>query len=123
MMIPFTLAAARAPLDDWGRPEDIGAVTVQGPIALSGKILIGGLDQPLFGGLYAATRGIYRVVYGFHEHATLLEGELKITEVGSGQDVVYGPGDSWIIKKHTAVIWEIRSESILKSYIASTGEL
>lgn len=119
MMIPFRLAAARTTLEDWGRPEDIGALTVQGPIAISGKILIGGLDQPVFGGLYAATRGIYRVVYGFHEHATLLDGELKITQVSSGEAAVYGPGDSWIIQKHTALIWEIRSEFICKSYLAS----
>ncbi|WP_284257771.1 cupin domain-containing protein [Acidocella aquatica] len=118
MMIPLMLNAERETLDAWGSPEDIGAVTIVGPIAVSGKILIGGVDKSVFGGLYAATRGIYRVVYGFHEHATLLDGALKMTDEKSGREVIYGPGDSWIIEKDTSMIWEILTPSIRKSYIA-----
>ena len=77
----------------------------------------------MFGGLYAATRGTYRVVYAFHEHATLLDGELAITDEASGQITVYGPGDSWIIAKGSAVTWDIRSDVIRKSYIATTVDL
>lgn len=77
----------------------------------------------VFGGLYAATRGKYRTVYGFHEHPTLLAGQIELTEENSGKSVVYGPGDSWIIAKVTPVIWSTLSDRMCKSYLASTSEI
>jgi uncharacterized cupin superfamily protein len=123
MILPFTLAMDRVDLDSWGTPEDIGATTLEGPIQVAGKLLFGTLQTPVSGGLYSATRGRYRVVYPFHEHATLLDGELAITDEATGQTNVYGPGDSWIIAKGSAVIWEIRSDLIRKSYLAATTDL
>lgn len=120
-MVPFTLTAPREALDAWGTPEDIGAITVVGPIAVSGKILFGSLDQPVSGGFYAATQGQYRVTYPFSEHASLIEGELALTDESTGQTVVYGPGDSWIIAQGTPVLWDIRSAHIRKSYLAVTA--
>lgn len=117
-MLAFHLAMDRTALDAWGNPEDIGATTVAGPIAVSGKILFGSLDSPVSGGLYAATQGQYRVTYPFDEHATLLEGVLALTDEDRGVTEVYGPGDSWIIAKGTTVLWDIRSPAIRKSYLA-----
>ncbi len=121
-MLAFKLTDAAVALDSWGAPEDIGATTVSGPIACSGKFLIGSPETAVFGGLYAATQGTYRVVYPFHEHATLLEGELAITAEATGETTVYGPGDSWIIAKGTAVVWQIRSARIVKSWLATVAE-
>ncbi|WP_297372027.1 cupin domain-containing protein [Acidocella sp.] len=118
-MLPFKLDMTRQPLDEWGTPEDIGAATVEGAVKVSGKLLFGTLQTPVSGGLYAATQGKYRVTYPFHEHATLLDGELAITDEATGQTVVYGPGDSWIIAKGTTVLWDIRSPHIRKSYLAA----
>jgi uncharacterized protein len=120
-MLPFKLDMAREALDDWGTPEDIGAFTVEGPMAVSGKILFGTLESAVSGGLYAATKGKYRVTYPFHEHATLLDGELALTDEATGHTVVYGPGDSWIIAQGTRVLWDIRSDHIRKSYLAVTA--
>ncbi|GEO87002.1 MULTISPECIES: cupin domain-containing protein [Alphaproteobacteria] len=122
-MLPFKLDMDRIALDPWGSPEDIGATTVDGPILVAGKLLFGSFDTPVSGGLYSATKGKYRVTYPFHEHATLLDGELAITDEQSGETVVYGPGDSWIIAKGTAVLWNIRSPMIRKSYLATTVDL
>ena len=119
-MISFKLDMDRIALDQWGTPEDIGAQTLGEPMRVSGKLLYGSFDALVSGGLYAATRGRYRVVYPFHEHATLLDGQLELTDEGSGNTVVYGPGDSWIIAKGTSVIWNVRSDSIRKSYLAIT---
>jgi uncharacterized cupin superfamily protein len=119
-MIPFKLDMTATPLDDWGTPEDIGAQTLDGAVKVAGKIVFGSLDAPVSGGLYAATRGRYRVVYPFDEHATLIDGELAITDEASGETVVYGPGDAWIIAAGTAVVWDIRSDAIRKSYLAVT---
>lgn len=119
-MQPFLLTDTDLQLDAWGAPEDIGATTLDGPIAVSGRILFGATDGPFFGGTYAATTGRYRVTYGFHEHATLIEGRLRITSDASGETVTYGPGDSWYIAKGETVIWTIDSDRIVKSYLAAT---
>ena len=119
-MIPFKLDMDRVALDEWGTPEDIGAHTVDGAPRVSGKILFGTLSSTVSGGLYAATHGRYRVTYPFDEHATLLDGQLALTDEGTGQTVIYGPGDSWIIATGTTVIWDIRSDKIRKSYLAVT---
>lgn len=121
-MLPFKLTMDRVELDAWGSPEDIGATTLEGPIEVAGKLLFGSLDTPVSGGLYSATKGKYRVVYPFHEHATLLDGELALTDENSGETLVYGPGDSWLIAKGTPMIWDIRSGHIRKSYIAVTTD-
>ncbi len=122
-MLSFTLDMSREPLDAWGAPEDIGASTLEGPIEVSGKLLFGSFESPVSGGLYAATKGKYRVIYPFHEHATLLDGELALTDESTGQTTVYGPGDSWIIAKGTSMLWDIRSAAIRKSYLAATVDL
>jgi uncharacterized cupin superfamily protein len=117
-MIPFKLDMDRVPLDDWGTPEDIGAQSLGPAPRVAGKILFGTLDSPVSGGLYAATRGRYRVTYPFDEHATLLDGQLALTDEASGRTVVYGPGDSWIIAAGSTIVWDIRSEGVRKSYLA-----
>ena len=113
----------RIALDDWGTPEDIGATTVEGAVAVSGKLLFGSLESAVSGGLYAASHGKYRVTYAFHEHATLLDGQLALTDETDGKTVIYGPGDSWIIAKGTTVLWDIRSDRIRKSYLAAVTDL
>lgn len=70
-MKPFLLSIAQHSLLDWGIPEDIGATTLGGNVRVCGRFDLGTPDSPVFGDVYAATRGAYRVVYPFHEHATL----------------------------------------------------
>ncbi|APO70797.1 cupin domain-containing protein (plasmid) [Rhizobium gallicum] len=115
--------AQHTELGDWGTPEDIGAETVSDPIQCFGRIDLGSPKGPVFGGLYAATRGIYRVVYPFHEHATVLQGEVELTDERTGATNLYRQGDSWLIKKGTPVRWAIKSDRVLKSYLATTTEL
>ena len=122
-MLPFKLSMDRVELDAWGAPEDIGGTTIEGPIKVAGKLLFGTLETAVSGGLYSATKGKYRVVYAFHEHATLLDGDLAITDEATGTTTVYGPGDSWIIAKGTAVVWDIRSDHIRKTYLAAMADL
>ena len=122
-MTPFILTADEPQLDDWGTPEDIGATTLDGDVRVSGRFDLGGPAATVFGGLYAATRGKYRVVYPFHEHATILSGRVELTDEACGITVAYGPGDSWSIAKGTPVVWSIVSDRVLKSYIAATADI
>jgi uncharacterized cupin superfamily protein len=117
-MTPYLQSMTRTPLESWGEPEAIGSETLEGPIELAGSFDIGAPDKPVFGGQFSATKGKYRAVYGFHEHATLLDGEVALTDEASGETVVYKAGDSWIISKGSSIIWDIRSDQARKSYIA-----
>ncbi|MCW0002376.1 cupin domain-containing protein [Pararhizobium sp. YC-54] len=122
-MKPYTLSSDPPVLENWGTPEDIGATTLEGDVQVSGRFDLGTPETAVFGGVYAATRGKYRVVYPFHEHATLLAGRLELTDETNGTSVVYGPGDSWVITKGTPIVWSILSDRICKSYIAATADL
>jgi uncharacterized cupin superfamily protein len=122
-MTPFVLSAEEPDLDDWGPPEDIGAVTLDGEVRISGRFDLGGPTSAVFGGVFAATLGRYRTIYPFHEHATLLSGNVVLTDEASGVTLSYGPGDSWMIAKGTPVIWPIVSERVCKSYLATTTDI
>ncbi|MEX0300986.1 MAG: cupin domain-containing protein [Leisingera sp.] len=122
-MTAYLQTMERGDLDTWGTPEDIGSETVEGAPKCSGSFDLGSPDDPVFGGQYSVTKGKYRVTYGFHEHATLLDGEVALTNEATGETVVYGPGDSWIIAKGTPVLWDIRSDVARKSYLAVTTDL
>lgn len=123
MMRSFIATDEQAGFVEWGRPEDIGATTLDGEVRVSGRFDLGSPKTSVFGGIYAATRGKYRLVYPFHEHATLLSGRLELTDETTGKTGCYGPGDSWIIAKGTPVTWSIVSDRICKSYVAATADI
>ena len=122
-MIAFPLDGRSGELESWGQPEDIGAATVEGEIQCAGSVDLGGLDKTVFGGEYRVTRGKYRVIYEFHEHATLIEGEVALTDERTGETVLYRAGDSWLIAKGTPILWDIRSENARKSYLAVKADI
>jgi uncharacterized cupin superfamily protein len=122
-MLPALLNHAAPELQPWGTPEDIGAETLEGPIAVAGLLVLGTLETAISAGYYSATRGRYRVVYPFHEHATVLEGRVTITESSTGRSVTYGPGDSWVITKGEELIWSIETDIVRKFYFATTGDI
>ena len=123
-MIPFKLDQKFDPVADWGKPEDAGAQTLDGgEMKVGGAIVFGSLDGPVHGGLYEASRGRFRVSYPYHEHSTVREGILAITDESTGTTIEYGPGDSWIIAMGAPIIWDVRSDKVLVSFLATTVEL
>ena len=62
-----------------------------------------------------ATRGKVEVTFPFSEHATILEGEVILTDE-SGQTHTYRPGDSYFIKQGQVVIWDVKGERVIKSF-------
>ncbi|OCO98836.1 MULTISPECIES: cupin domain-containing protein [unclassified Ensifer] len=123
MMKLYNPVGEESGLADWGKPEDIGAVTVEGDVRVAGRFDLGSPQSEVFGGVFVATRGQYRLVYAFHEHATLLSGRLELTDEITGQTISCDPGDSWIIAKGTPVLWTIVSDRISKSYVAATRDI
>ncbi len=122
-MIPFKLDQKFEPLEDWGDPEQAGATSLGGPMKVGGKVVFGSLAGPVHGGLYEATRGRFRVRYPYHEHSTVREGILAITDEATGTTIEYGPGDSWIIAKDAPIIWDVRTDKVLVSFLAAMTDL
>lgn len=122
-MLPLILRSGVPDLKDWGTPETLGGETLEGGVRLSGQTLLGQGRSIVSGGWFAATKGRYRLVYPFHEHGTLAEGDLALTAEATGETVVYGPGDSWLIAKGQPIIWDIRSERAVKHYLVSFHDL
>ena len=122
-MLPLLLNAPIPELKPWGTPESLRGTTLEGEVRISGLAILGDGRSELSAGWFAASRGRYRLVYPFHEHATLVEGELALTSEATGQTVLFGPGDSWVIAKGEAVVWDIRGDRAVKHYLVSFHDL
>ena len=121
-MIAYKLHHAdKAALDVWGPPERLSAVTLEGEPIMHGNVLYGDSDNaPIQAGIYEVTEGRFKVIYPFHEHATVLEGEVTLTDE-AGVSVTYGPGDSWFCHQGEVVTWDVK-ERLRKCFFVVTAD-
>ncbi|MFN3513826.1 MAG: cupin domain-containing protein [Phenylobacterium sp.] len=122
-MLPLMLRDEIPDLKPWGGPEKLGGETLEGDVQIFGKTIFGEGRGQLSGGWFSASRGRYRLIYPFHEHGTLAEGELVLTNEKTGETVAYRPGDSWLIEKGEQIVWDVKSERAVKHYLVSFQEL
>lgn len=122
-MTPLLLNGSVPVLKAWGTPESLRGTTLEGQVRIFGLPILGDGRSVLSAGWFAATQGRYRLVYPFHEHATLVEGQLLLTSETTGETVLYGPGDSWVIAKGEPVVWDVRSPRAVKHYLVSFHDL
>lgn len=106
-------------LENWGHVTDLGAELIDGEGLIFGKFVFGGPDAPLSCAYFATTKGSFRMVYPFNEHAVVVEGAITLTDERSGVTKDYAPGDAWFIEKGTPVLWVIHSERATKNYCAT----
>jgi uncharacterized cupin superfamily protein len=109
------------------RKEDmhpIGSVTNLGATIESGTVdafalgTFGAPTDPVSAGYFGVTRGIFRMTYPFNEQATVVQGSVKLTDLGTGVSVTYDVGDSWFVTQGTEVVWEVQSEFFVKHFLA-----
>lgn len=105
--------------------QSIGSLTSLGGTILSDgevnayiKPTFGAPTDAINAGYFGTDKGKYRLVYPFNEQATILSGEVRITDESTGSTTVYGPGDSWFITKGTSTIWEVLSDGYTKHYLS-----
>lgn len=108
-----------------GQPVDqAGFVSLGAPEGLGGRVLEGNpqifarIDYargPVAAGLFKATTGKIEITFPFTEHATILEGEVTITDA-TGQSHVYKAGDSYFIRQGQVVLWEVKGQQVVKSF-------
>jgi uncharacterized protein len=118
-MIAFKLAEEKIGLDIWGPPERLSAVTLTGEPIMHGTTLFGSDLSAAKAGIYEVTRGTFKVIYPFHEHATVLDGEVVLTDE-AGNSATFGPGDSWFCHQGEVITWDVRSERLRKSFFVVT---
>jgi uncharacterized protein len=63
-------------------------------------------SQQFFAGVWAATRGSWRISYSESEFCHLLAGRVALTSQ-SGQRCDFGPGDSFVVPAGFVGIWEV----------------
>ena len=106
-MIAFKIGTPTVTLDVWGPPERLSAVTLEGEPIMHGINLYTSANGQVLSGIYEVTKGKFKVIYPFHEHATVLDGEVTLTDE-AGNSVTYGPGDSWFCHQGEVVTWDVK---------------
>jgi uncharacterized cupin superfamily protein len=104
-------------LTDLGDPAGLGGEVLAGTPRISARFDYqeGGITA----GIFEATTGTVRIHFPFTEHATILQGEVRITDQ-AGVSHTYLPGDSYVIHQGEVVLWEVAGPRVRKSFFNVT---
>jgi uncharacterized cupin superfamily protein len=100
-----------------GTPEALGGQVLSGQPEIFGRVDF--QQGNLMGGLFMATTGLIRVTFPFTEHATILEGEVTLTDA-TGKTQTFKPGDSYIIRQGQVILWDVKGKHVIKSFFNYT---
>jgi uncharacterized cupin superfamily protein len=106
-------------LADLGPPENLGATVLEGDPKISARIDYA--QGGLLGGVFQATRGKARIDFPFTEHATILTGEVELTDQW-GNHVRLEAGDSYFITQGSVIVWEVRGRAVQKTFFNRTQD-
>ncbi|KFA92882.1 hypothetical protein Q664_12585 [Archangium violaceum Cb vi76] len=98
---------------DLGSPENLGGRVLEGNPRIYARIDYS--RGPVAAGLFKATRGKIRITFPFTEHATILEGEVTLTDE-AGNTHKYKAGDSYFIRQGQVILWEVKGKEVIKSF-------
>jgi uncharacterized protein len=102
-------------LFDLGPLEGLGGVLLEGNLRLAGRIdyQAGNITAGIF---QSTGRGKVLVTLPFTEHATVINGSVKMTDE-TGASHIYKPGDSYLMKQGTKILWEQEAPLLQKSFL------
>ena len=106
-------------LEPAGSASDHGLELIDGNPAIYMRIDYGSPEGPLCSGIWACDVGKFNFTYPYTEFATLLEGNIVLTD-SSGNSSVVNPGDSFFAKAGEVIQWEVISPC-KKSFLAHIG--
>jgi len=118
-MTPIKQGTTFTELDSWGTVADLGSEILEGEAKAFGKMTFGSPTDAVSAGYFGVTKSKFRMVYPFNEHATVVFGEVILTDESTGQATRYKAGDSWFVTKGTSVLWDVLSDSFTKHYMAA----
>ncbi|WP_095991793.1 cupin domain-containing protein [Cystobacter fuscus] len=103
-----------------GAPESLGGRVLEGSPSLSARVDYSA--RGMTAGIFKATTGRIEITFPFTEHATILAGEVTMTDE-SGQSRTFKKGDSYFIRQGQVVLWDVRTPYVLKSFFNITEPL
>lgn len=101
-------------LIDLGNPADLGGEVISGNPRISARIDF--QQGNITAGIFEATTGVVKIFFPFTEHATIIEGEVIVTDTATGQRQIMKKGDSYFIRQGEVVLWEVQGERVRKSF-------
>lgn len=117
-MIPIKQDITLDELDAWGTVADLGSEILEGDGKAYGRMTFGAPTDAVSAGYFGVTKSKFRMVYPFNEQATVVFGEVVLTDEATDRSTRYKAGDSWFIEKGTSVLWEVVSDGLIKHYFA-----
>ncbi len=110
---------SEAELVDLGPPANLGATVLDGDPRISARVDYARAD--LLGGVFQATPGKVRIDFPFTSHATILDGEVELTDQW-GNRARLEPGDSYFIRQGSVVVWEVQGRALQKTFLNHMAE-
>ncbi|MDE1165645.1 MAG: cupin domain-containing protein [Pseudomonas sp.] len=105
-------------LDAWGSIADLGSEVLEGDVKVFGKMTFGAPTDAISSAYFGTTAGKFRMTYPFNEQATVVTGQVTLTDIASGTTHTYKVGDSWFVTKGTEVVWDVPGDGFVKHYLA-----
>ena len=96
-----------------GSPADLGGVVLSGEPRIYGQVDF--VQGNMTAGIFMATSGKVRITFPFSEHATILEGEVTLTDE-TGQTRSLKAGDSYFIRQNQVILWDVKGKQVIKSF-------
>lgn len=106
-------------LVDLGAPENLGGTVLEGEPTISARIDYA--HGQLLAGVFQATRGRVKITFPFTEHATILTGEVELTDEW-GNTARLEAGDSYLIRQGSVILWNVRGKAVQKTFFNRTEE-
>ncbi len=120
-MLDYNRKKEQKGLDPWPPLTDIGAKILSGSPKQSGRIDYGSMETPMIVGVWECTQGKFEVTYPWNELASILEGNITITD-SKGSKMKFGPGDTHFAQKGDRVTWEVHTPKVRKAFFIYTGD-
>ena len=106
-------------LVDLGAPGNLGGTVLDGEPKISARIDYA--HGQALAGVFQATRGMVRITFPFTEHATILNGEVELTDQW-GNAARLEAGDSYFIRQGSVILWDVRGKAVQKTFFNRTEQ-
>jgi uncharacterized cupin superfamily protein len=117
-MKPILLNGNLPEMVEIGSITNLGSTVIEGDPQASIAMIDGAPEDPVACAIFKCTQGVFTMQYPFTEHATIIEGNVKLKDLDTGEEETFGPGDSWFVTQGSNIEWHVISEHFVKHYLS-----